>query len=100
LIADHQALFETALPERPQAFQSCTDQEVLLLIACLQGNQGKAMSYTTRKREKLCLAVMMLSIAAFAAGAPPGCALLVAGVSLGALIVDKVVLRLRNHSRE
>jgi hypothetical protein len=58
------------------------------------------MNYTTRKREKLCLTVMMLAIAAFAAGAPSGCALLIAAISLGALIVDNVILLLRKHSRE
>lgn len=58
------------------------------------------MSYSMRRREKPCLAVMMLGIAAFAIGAPIGYALLIVAISLGALIVDKVISFLRNQHQK
>lgn len=58
------------------------------------------MSYFARKRDTLCLAVIMIAIAAFAIGMPPGYALLIASIAIAAMIVDHIISFLRKHHRE
>lgn len=58
------------------------------------------MSYHARKRDTLYLAVIMIALAAFAVGLPPGYALLIASIAIAGMIVDHIISFLRTHHRE
>jgi hypothetical protein len=58
------------------------------------------MSYSARKRDVLCLAVMMLGIAAFAIGAPIFYVLLITATAAAGMIVDQAIVFIKCKNKK